>query len=60
MTDKKAYVHSVNHLKNLLQMFDPDSKGYSNLKQIANANNQDKDTQSQREEFKKQWDSGEV
>ena len=35
MIKKKEYTHSVNTLKNILQICDPNSNGYNELKQIS-------------------------
>ena len=56
MIKKKEYTHSVNTLKNILQICDPNSNGYNELKQISNASKKDKQTVAMRTEFNKQWE----
>ena len=56
MIKKKEYTHSVNTLKNILQMCDPNSNGYKELERISNASKKDKQTVALRTEFNKQWE----
>lgn len=56
MKKTKDYTHSVNRLKNILQICDPESKGYDTLKRVSNNHLHDKNTTQERAEFLKQME----